>query len=268
MRYRSATTIVLVSLAVGITIISLVRASRQAQADGSLTVQASTDKSTYLPGEAIHLDITITNSTRVPARLHRATTVEGGYLRVSMSRDGAEYRKYTGPGWGAIDAIWPDQMMTLAPGEAFRTKAVVQWNSRPAATTRPVRAPGYIERLESSFATADPGRYFIKVEFLKSVSAETPDSSNSSEWGASEPIVVEVLTPVGSDAAVWEELAKSDAYLYFLQTGEELGAWRGESAKASVPETLKVLLERYPDSAYCAGIRKSLDHHAKNKGRH
>ena len=195
----------------------------------SLTLQVTTDRPTYLVGEAVTLTVRLSNQT---SAVISGNTVLGrgfGYLHVLVAFDGLDFKRYRAPEWGIKDALL--KPTDIASGHEISETVTLLYN---LASTLPGEIPGVL-------AFPEPGHYAIVARFLDL------DSKTRIE---SQPIHIDVEAPRGVDARAWEMLNNKNA-IYFLHTGNSRG-------DAALEQGFAELLERYPQSRYVDQVRKRM----------
>src|SRR5688500_16780870 len=80
-------------------------ASRRFENDSVLTFKVISDKQTYILGEEVKLNFKVINEGDKPVLLY-SPTVYNGYMKVWISTDGEEYKRYSGNSdWGLDDRV-------------------------------------------------------------------------------------------------------------------------------------------------------------------
>lgn len=180
-----------------------------AQADSRpVRLSIATEKSDYSLGDVIGLRFEVENMSARPIDAVDPNVLVGN-TKLYVSGDGQNYVEYAGPHWGAVNGR--NKPRKLEAHGVLVTEATMLFNrSIPTDHLTPLYAMRIKkERLDSEFAMLEPGHYWLKASYR-----------NGNETVRSEPIEIEVTTPVGTDAAVWEQIKTDGAFAWFLQTGE------------------------------------------------
>lgn len=222
-----------------------VNADKQSEIESVLILKVNSDKPTYVLGEIVKLTFKVINEGDKAVLLHYSPTVYTGYLKVWISADGEEYKRYSGNSdWGLEET--PGGI--LQPGKAFESQATILWNYNPSLG-------GFIsdpaeKRINSHYAFPTKGIYFIKAVLYFPEIANRPKIE-------SQPIQIVVEEPVGDDLEVWNSIKDNGAIAHFLHNGWFL-TYKDEE-REKLAEKVKQIAQRYPRSFLGGQLEKSLE---------
>lgn len=216
---------------------------------GDLKIGVQPDKISYLPGELVRLDISITNTSNSVISFPNEATVWDGNVKVFIAYKDAPFKEYVGPAWGIRDTV-AREPLKLSPGQAFQTDATILWNQKRDTSHL---SPAYkqemaAERLDRAYAFTEPGTYSIKVVLHKTFAARQVES---------DPVSITVEEPQGDDQEIWNKIKNDSDYALFIQSGGLMEHPTGLKT-LKVVDDLQKLLSRHPNSRYANRIRKSL----------
>lgn len=217
----------------------------------ALSLDLTTENASYAAGEVIELKFAITNNSD-KADAITAPDVGTGSLKVFLSGDGKDYREYVGPNWGALDA--GQHQLKLAAGARFETNATMLYNQRLATGHL---TPMYAERIDKAripteFAITEPGRYWIKASY-----------TNGKDVIRSAPVEIEITTPVGQEAIVWDQIRSDGAFAYMLQTGD-VRYLPGSAESEDFDERLRQVTSDYPETGLTRRLGQKIDQYKRN----
>jgi hypothetical protein len=212
-----------IGILVGIAMIAFwnrgVDATKQSESYSILTLKVSTDKQTYMLGEAVELNFELINEGNEPVKLPYRPDVSTGYLSVWIASDGHEFSLYNNTSWGRMESGG----MILQPNESFKSQATVLWNSKPQI---PRSGKG---KILTDYAFTQSGVYLIK-SIVNIPNKTLTDSLTKIE---SKPIQIVVNEPIGDDLKVWNKIKDNGEVAYFLQHGSFLTS-NNEKIKTSM----------------------------------
>jgi tetratricopeptide (TPR) repeat protein len=188
----------------------------------SLSLSAEPEKAWATLGEPLTLKVRLTNHTQWGIAAQPALDPSYGTIQVYVSRNGGEFKRYLGPGWGTKDQ--PTGAAQIAPGESIYCDITLLFNNE-------VR--GRDDLLNALVAIDEAGAYQIRVELY---------DTNFRRKITSPVIDLLVMFPMGeAEQAVWLAVESDKDLAYFMQTAD------GRRAK-NVVEKAEQLVRRYPDN--------------------
>lgn len=215
-----------------------------------LVLNVTSDKHAFTLGEIVNLHFTVTNETSGERVLAGGSNVYTGSIRIFLADEGGDFKQYYGPGWGIVDATFPE--IVLKPGESYRTDATLLWNPvletshlSPEAAKRAV-----VGKVSTAFALPEVGSYWIKATL------DIP-RKGSVYSVQSDPIQIVVNAPEGeNNNKIWDTLKGNAEFAYFMHKGAFLTDSPVE--KASLLKVLEEMVANYPNSFYSEIIRGKL----------
>lgn len=222
-----------------------------AGADGfeKLSFTLASDSESYTPGRLVTVKMKIVNASADPVVVWGKASVEKGSIQIFISRDGTNFKEYTGPGWGLNDAI-SVRGTRLEPAQGYETEATILYQLvENTSHLNPEYAKQVSEQsFGSGYVLGRPGVYWIKALLYDS------DYKKSKE---SNTIQVAVYEPRGEDLEIWNAIKDKPQYGYFIQTGEPpypLADRRTDELVAA----LKGLAAAHPGNGHAQSINQSL----------
>ncbi len=197
-----------------------------------LTIQLSSEKDIYLPGEPVVFTLQLENRTLSPVPVRKtALDMRYGWITPKIAYEDGTFRTHIGPQFGIIDAfIRPSQ---LDPGKKITTSFQILYN-----VISKLR-----HDLQTNYAFSRPGAYLVRLRL---------DSVVPEQIIYTEPVRIEITSPKGADAAVWKLLQTKDA-ASFLNDGSPFSY-----NDTSIAKEFEQIIARYPDSTYTPHMRRSL----------
>lgn len=219
---------------------------------GALQLALRADRTSYVLGEPVNLDVKVVNLSSTPAVIPEGADVWVGHLELLIAFEDGRYRTYRGPGWGLTDSPGSGSI-TLLRGQAHMTQATILYHQGVDTDHLNARRAREIREhfLETGYALAMPGRYRIKARLYDERFADSI---------ASAPIDITVDEPDGIDRDVWAVLKENPDFGYFIQSGGPHGHPTAPENVRMV-ETLEELANEQPLGRYAEVIRRSLDIH-------
>lgn len=165
----------------------------------SLSVEA--EKARFALGELVALKIRLTNPTESDVPALRDLDPAYGTIHLYVSRNGDEFRRYLGPGWGTKDP--PRGGTQISPGESVNRGITLLSHNKIG---------GRDDLLGSHVPVDEAGSYQIRVElydadFRRKIAAPVID--------------VQVGFPTGhAGESVWQAVRADKKLAYFAQTGD------------------------------------------------
>lgn len=210
-----------------------------------LEFKAMTVKSTFVLGEPVEVAFEVQNqgekNEAIPSK-----GVESGSLKVYISNQNEDYKRYTTSGWGREF----DYGTTLKPGQTYTYKASVLWNGKPDVSHLNEDAAKRIlkGKITTEYAFPEPGTYFIKgVSYFGGNS--TPNES--------EPIKIVINEPNGDDLEVWNQIKGNKEIALLMQSGEFNTT--KETEKISLVNQVEQIVEQHPNSIYSNYLKPNLE---------
>ena len=181
-----------------LSLVASVVAEEESKTGFRLTVDSGTES--IVCGQPVTLKIRLVNTSTSEVSVRGSSSAQMDILTLYVGKRGDALRKYEPPEPTGVTMI--AGQLSLKPGASIEYETVVFFNEpAPTLLNRSVR-PGY--------AFEDPGWYSIRA-VLESPALAQPLSSANTD--------VQVESPAGTDALVWQTL-KSDLRLgRALQTG-------------------------------------------------
>jgi tetratricopeptide (TPR) repeat protein len=189
----------------------------------SLSLSAEPEKAGAAPGQPLCIKLRLTNPTQSEVATLRNLDPAYGRIQVYVSRDGGEFKRYLGPGWGAKD-LSAGNDARLLPGESVSGEITLLFHNA-------IR--GREDLLDSSVPAGEAGVYQIRVELYDGLFRQVIAAPETK---------VEVAFPRGYNEQSTSQAVKDDKGLaYFMQTGD---ARQSESVVAKAEQ----LVQDYPDT--------------------
>ncbi len=211
-------------------------AQGRAQGFTSLSLFAEPEKDALTPGQPVTIKVRLTNLTDSVITARRDLDPAYGAMQVYVSRNGGEFKRYLGPGWGTKDPP-AGSSEPIAPGDSVTREITLLFHNA-------VR--GRDDLLESSLPLDEVGSYVIRVELYDEAFGRriVAPAFGVQAWFPQEE----------AGQAIWEAL-KDDAKLaYFMQTGDA-------RQSATVVRKAEELVERYPDNSQEKHLALALGRH-------
>jgi tetratricopeptide (TPR) repeat protein len=188
----------------------------------SLRLSVESEKPWITLGDPLTLKVRLTNPTQRNIATWPVLDPEHGAIQVYISRNGGEFKRYGGPGWGTKEqSIGVAQ---ISPGESMSCEITILFNNT---------VEGRDDLLEDSIPINEAGAYQIRVElydtdFNRKITTQVAD--------------IPVGFPMGeAEQAAWQTVKDDKDLAYFTQTGD------GQRAKGVV-EKAEQLVQRYPNN--------------------
>lgn len=218
------------------------RAQRRTPGFTSLSLFAEPEKDEVTLGEPLTIKVRLTNLTDsdIAARLDLDPAY--GALQVSVSRNGREFKRYLGPGWGMKDQPG-GAPVTFSSGQSVRREVTLLFHNAVG---------GRDDLLESNVPIDEAGTYLLRVELY--------DDAFGRKIAA--PVIsLEVGPPQGeAGQAVWQAVRADKELAFFMQTGI---ARRAESTI----EKAEQLVRRHPGNDLERHLALALGRHFLGKER-
>jgi len=231
-----------------------VDAINQSETDSALTLKVSSDKQTYVLGEAVKLNFEVLNETDKAIALPYSPDVSTGYLNVWIASSNQEFKQYSNTSWGRKEYSGP----TLQPEQSFKSQATILWNNKPETShLNPDAAKRAAEgRIMADYAFPTAGVYLIKAVLW------FPEIKLKVE---SKPIQIVVNEPVGDELEVWNKIKDNGKIAYFIQKGDFPTAKDEERGK--LLKEVEQIVQIYPNSFLVSQINQSLEKFRVNEER-
>jgi hypothetical protein len=201
-----------------------VRVLPQDRAPGfaSLSVVVEPEKAEFILGEPLTLKVRLTNPTESEIAAPSDLDPAYGMLQVYVSRNGGEFKRYLGPGWGMKEPS--SGAARISSDTPFDHDITLLFHNKIG---------GRDDLLEDSVPINEAGVYQIRVELY--------DSAFRQRIVA--PVVdVQVFSPAGeAEQAIWQAVKANEDLAYFMQTGDV-------RRTQGVAEKAEQLVGKYPDN--------------------
>lgn len=189
---------------------------------GSLNLSVESEKPWITLESPLTLKIRLTNPTQRDITAWPILDPGHGAIQVYISRNGEEFKRYNGPGWGTKEqSIGVAQ---ISPGESMSCEITLLFNNA---------IEGRDDLLESSVPIDEAGAYQIRVELY--------DTDFRRKIAA--PVIgIPIGFPMGeAEQALWQIVKDDKDLAYFVQTGD------GQRTDGVV-EKAEQLVQRYPNN--------------------
>lgn len=203
----------------------------------SLKVNIKSLKSTYVPGEAVLLDVEIRNEASSDIRLH-GTDVQSGYVKILISNSQEDFKEYTSAAWGNKNQ--PGK--TLKAGQIVTSQAPILANARPESYRE--------DKVMTGYAFPEAGVYYVKAVLF------IPREENPIKI-ESQPIHITINEPVGEDLEVWNKIKDRNDIAYFIQEGQSIA--QSDEAKEKFIQEIERIIENNPNSPLISKMKQSLE---------
>lgn len=212
------------------------RAQRRVSGFTSLKLFAESEKSAYALGEPLTVRVRLANLSDTAVAARPDLDPAYGAIQVHVSRNGGEFKRYLGPGWGTKDRP-AGAPVSLSPGDVVRCDVTLMFHNA---------VPGRDDLLDSAVPVDEAGSYLIRVELYDDVFDRRIRA----------PVVsVEVGYPQGeAGPAVWQAVQEDDGLAYFMQTGDARCA-------EGVVKTAEQLVQRFPGDKLDKHLALALGRH-------
>lgn len=221
----------------------------EAESLGGLSFNLTSDSESYTLGKMVTLKMEVANASGKPVLVRGQANVANGRVRIFISRNGVNFKEYSGPGWGLHDElVVRDQH--LQPSQAYESIATILYSvGEDTSHLNPTAAARISARMvETGYVFGQPGVYWVKAMLYDSKF----DSSKESNT-----IQILVREPRGGDLKIWGALKNNPKYGYFIQTGESpypLSDPRTDELVTALEE----IAASHPDSDHKQDIDRSL----------
>lgn len=237
-----------------------VNADKQSTDDTVITLKVSSDKQSYIQGEAVNLTFEAINKTDKSVDIY---DVSSGFLNVKIAFNGERFNQYKNTSWGTSETGGK----RIKPGESYKSQAKVLWNSNPVGTFSNVESIVNSEKgaILSDYAFPEAGIYLIKA--VLSVPSNTlPTTLTKIE---SEPIQITVNKPVGDDLEVWNKIKDNKEIANFMHRGSFLG-WKSfliedDKELSEILKEIEEIVQSYPNSLLVGQLKPNLEKFRANE---
>lgn len=215
----------LVLLLVQAGIVNVVAQARDSEGSfASLVFAAEPEKSVFTVGEPLRIRLQLQNPTDSDITISRDLDPAYGAIQVYISRNGDEFKRYLGPGWGTKDRL-ADETSRISPGEVLQVEVSVLFHNA---------IDGRDDLFDSALPINGVGTYRIRVELY--------DDSFRRRLRAPTTNVEVGFSPASAEYALGQAVVedKEGALAFFIQTGD--------SPKAEVIEQTEQLIQRFFDN--------------------
>lgn len=188
----------------------------------SFRLSVKSEKPWVTLGDPLTLKVRLTNPTQWDIATWPVLDPGHGAIQVYISRNGGEFKRYEGPGWGTKEQTIG--VAQISPGKSMSCEITLLFNN-------PVE--GRDDLLEDFIPINEAGAYQIRVELY--------DTTFSRKITA--PVIgIPVGYPMGeAEQAAWQAVKADKDLAYFAQTGD------GQRAKGIV-EKAEQLVQQYPNN--------------------
>lgn len=230
-----------------------------------LSLAAHTNKEVFVLGEPVAVRFEFSNRGRSDRAIHRLG-VENGLLKVFIAREGGEFKRYWGYGWGTKRG----KMINLAPGESHaypEFKILYQGEIDTRGLSETAARSKTEGNVTTAYAFPEPGVYFVKgvsvyTDEVPTLSKNSPVEINSIE---SEPVKIVITEPVGEDLEVWKRI-KGNAEISLLMQDKEFNT-ASQSKKETLTSEVEQIIQRHPNSVYAGYLGAGLEKFRANEAK-
>jgi len=232
---------------------SLYIARTRSASNQTLELELTASKSSYMVGELNSFSFEISNRSDENVSFANALSGGAGYLKVFISKDDNNFKRYAGPRWGKDDAGYG--VLTLKPNESVKNTATIFWNGKPEISNS--APPDVIKRategkILTDYAFPEAGTYYVKASYSIFFTKQANPVLIESE-----PIKVIIEEPVGEDLEVWNKIKNNGDFAYFLQEGDfKIPSYKTEE-RENLKQKIEQIISQYPNSFYTESLRKS-----------
>jgi hypothetical protein len=212
----------LVLLLIQAGIVNVVAQARDSEDSfASLVLAAEPEKSVFTLGEPLRIRMQLENPTQSDITIGRDLDPVYGAIQVYISRNGEEFKRYLGPGWGTKDRFLHETSQ-ISPGEVLKSEITVLFHNS---------IDGRDDLFDSSLPINGVGTYRIRVELY--------DDSFRRKLTAPLTNVEVGFSPASAEYAISQAVVddKDGALAFFLQTGD--------TPQPEVVEKAEQLIERF-----------------------
>lgn len=202
----------------------------------SLSLFAEPEKDALTLAEPVTIKVRLTNPTESEIAARRDLDPAYGTVQVYVSRNGGEFKRYLGPGWGTKD-LPAGSPEAIAPGASVSREITLMFHNAIS---------GRDDLLGSSLPMDEASSYVVRVELY--------DGTFRRKIVAPDVSVRIWFPPDEAGQAVWQAMKDDEDLAYFMQTGNARQA-HGVVTKA------EELVERYPDNSYEKHLALALGRH-------
>lgn len=202
-------------------------------------------KSSFVLGEPVEVVFEVQNqgekTEAIPSK-----GVETGSLKVFISNQNEDYKRYVASGWGRE----LDYGTTLEPEQTYVYKATVLWNGKPEVSHLNAEAAKRIlsRKITTEYAFPKLGNYFIKGV------SQIGENASKVEFKPAQIIINE---PVGDDLKVWNQIKGNREIALLMQVGE-FDTSKDEEKENLVREIEQIIVQ-YPNSIYSSYLKPNLE---------
>lgn len=201
------------------------RAQRAAPGFTSLDLFAEPEKAEVTLGEPLVVKLRLTNLTESDIEARPELDPAYGMLQLYVSRNGGDFKRYLGPGWGTKD-MPGGALGTIKPGADTYGEVSLLYHTA---------VPGRSDLLESNVPLGEAGSYVIRVELYEETFARKI---------VAPAFAVQVGFPQEeAGQAVWEAMKADKDFAYFMQTGDA-------RQSGTVVQKAERLVEHYKGGSY------------------
>jgi hypothetical protein len=212
----------------------------------NLSVKVKPNKSIFIPGELVELEIEVSNKGSVPVKFLQGT-VDNGFLEVFVLKSDQEYKEYYGPGWGRGDL---GMHITLAPNESYKEAASILFTCKADFShlndDEAKRASK--DKILTDYVFIEPGIYLVKA-------ASYLDRGQTKI--ESEPVQIVINEPTGDDLKIWNKIKKDCDFGYFMQQSEFSDSKRNK--KEELVKKVEELISKHPNGILANQLKQSLE---------
>jgi hypothetical protein len=222
-----------------------------------LSLKGYTNKEAFILGEPVAVRFEFSNNGNTPLAVHQLG-VENGILKIFVAREGNEFKRYWGYGWGQKMG----RMRSLAPGESHSYKeAKILYQGK--ISTDGLSKKAIQEKLDGNvtteYAFPEPGVYFIKAvsSYADKIPSFGKDSAVKIKSIESEPIKVVIKEPAGEDLEIWNQIKGNGEIALLMQ--DNVFNTSKPMEKEALTDKVEQIIERHPNSIYSGYFRLNLE---------
>jgi tetratricopeptide (TPR) repeat protein len=201
------------------------RAQRPAPGFTSLSLFAEPEKAEVTVGEPLIVKLRVTNLNESDIDARAVLDPAYGALQLYVSRNGGDFKRYLGPGWGTKDRMGGLSGVIKPGTDVYGEVSLLYHNA----------LPGRSDLLESSVPLGETGSYVIRVELY--------DETFERKIVAPAFAVQVGFPQEEAGQAVWEAVKSDKDLAYFMQTGDA-------RQSGAVVQKAERLVEHYADGRY------------------
>lgn len=235
-----------VLLSISLYIFSAYAQNDSIELPNSLKVSVKSQKSVYILGEVVFLDIELRNEGASDIRLH-GFDAQSGYLTLLISDSQGDFKEYTNAAWGNNKS----KPKTLKAGQTVMSQATVLANAITEVSHLNIDAAKRASegKIKTNYAFPKAGVYNIKA--VLSVPSESSIKIQSTS------IQITVNEPVDEDLEVWNKIKNRSDIAYFIQENQSIADNNEEKEKFL--QEVKQIREDYLNSQLAGQIKQSVE---------